>query len=213
MTDRLPIASHLLCAGCGEPFSPKWAKQTRFCSGVCKKRTLKKGENARRSQRREQRAQARRCVHGTSRWACHECLRAYYRGRYIPVRRQPMPCTFCGETFIPPKRQGRRRTCSEKCRKARLRLAREPHRLARRARERGARKVGLVTVELLRQRDGCACWICGEEMRFTGDRLHPRYRSIDHLVPLSLGGEHSLANTALACMECNRLRGDGRKSS
>ncbi len=32
--------------------------------------------------------------------------------------------------------------------------------------------------------------------------------TIDHIIPLSQGGEHSYKNTQLACFECNCKKGD-----
>jgi 5-methylcytosine-specific restriction endonuclease McrA len=37
--------------------------------------------------------------------------------------------------------------------------------------------------------------------------------SMDHLVPLSKGGDHSWANVALAHRSCNSKRGAGRLSA
>lgn len=42
----------------------------------------------------------------------------------------------------------------------------------------------------------------GREQKICG----PRYPSLDHIIPLSKGGEHTEANTALACMSCNRRK-------
>ena len=52
-------------------------------------------------------------------------------------------------------------------------------------------------------RDGGRCHICAEPV--------PRDQaSLDHLVPISAGGEHSMANVSLAHRACNSRRGPGR---
>jgi len=52
----------------------------------------------------------------------------------------------------------------------------------------------------LLKRDGGRCWFCDETM---GDDV-----TIEHLVPISDGGSHSMANLVLAHKECNRDAGD-----
>lgn len=48
-----------------------------------------------------------------------------------------------------------------------------------------------------------ACWLCGSGEQLPGDRW-----TVDHVVPRSKGGDHSLANLRLAHEECNLFRGD-----
>ncbi|MCK4518139.1 HNH endonuclease [Candidatus Babeliales bacterium] len=38
---------------------------------------------------------------------------------------------------------------------------------------------------------------------------HPLAVTIDHVIPLSCGGEHSYRNTQLACFRCNSIKGNG----
>ncbi|MEU0952801.1 HNH endonuclease signature motif containing protein [Streptomyces niveus] len=73
-------------------------------------------------------------------------------------------------------------------------------------------KVTQVTVEdvdsqTVYERDNWTCGICGEPV----DRLlkwpHEQYPSLDHITPISKGGEHSYANTQLAHLVCNMRKG------
>ena len=50
------------------------------------------------------------------------------------------------------------------------------------------------------------CYLCGEAVEI-GDETSPRYATLDHVVPLSKGGADSIANLALACLECNQRKG------
>jgi 5-methylcytosine-specific restriction endonuclease McrA len=56
------------------------------------------------------------------------------------------------------------------------------------------------------ERDQWRCGICGQKV----DRLlkwpDPMSATLDHVVPISLGGEHSAANTRLAHARCNIRR-------
>lgn len=45
-------------------------------------------------------------------------------------------------------------------------------------------------------RDGANRWVCG-----------PTYPTIDHIVPVSLGGHHTMTNAVLSCNRCNKRKG------
>jgi 5-methylcytosine-specific restriction endonuclease McrA len=51
------------------------------------------------------------------------------------------------------------------------------------------------------ERDGGRCHICHKKVQTKGWHL-------DHLIPLSKGGEHSYRNVAVACPKCNMSRSD-----
>lgn len=57
-----------------------------------------------------------------------------------------------------------------------------------------------------RQRDLCA--LCGERMLFEGNPNHPRFATLDHVVPRSLNGANARSNLRLACKACNNRRGN-----
>lgn len=54
------------------------------------------------------------------------------------------------------------------------------------------------------------CYLCGLECDpddALGPRnLGPRYPSLDHIVPVSRGGQHISRNVALACLDCNKRK-------
>lgn len=55
------------------------------------------------------------------------------------------------------------------------------------------------------ERDGYRCGICGSETH--GVWPEPTAATVDHIVPLSKGGEHSYANVQCACWVCNLRKG------
>ena len=59
-----------------------------------------------------------------------------------------------------------------------------------------------IALERLIARDGDQCWYCG-------GHFVPRKRSrtIDHVVPLALGGRNRLDNLRFACAQCNHAKG------
>jgi 5-methylcytosine-specific restriction endonuclease McrA len=58
------------------------------------------------------------------------------------------------------------------------------------------------------ERDGWRCHICGKltKRSLRGQKV-PLAPELDHIMPLSKGGEHSLSNTACACFSCNARKG------
>lgn len=69
----------------------------------------------------------------------------------------------------------------------------------RRARRTGVQIVETVMPNVVFERDGGICGIC-REVVFEQDR------TIDHIIPISKGGEHSYANTQLAHRRCNEVK-------
>lgn len=66
------------------------------------------------------------------------------------------------------------------------------------------------TRERLRTRDGDLCWICKDKIDFTipvSDDRNKNAATIDHLIPVSLGGRNAIWNKALAHRICNKQRG------
>ena len=94
----------------------------------------------------------------------------------------------------------------EDCAKARARDRRAAQRQSR-SRHSG-RFIEHVAVSILAERDGFICQLCDSpvdmEQPWPG-RWSP---SVDHVVPISLGGEHSYANTQLAHLTCNIRKGN-----
>lgn len=75
------------------------------------------------------------------------------------------------------------------------------HNKLRRAREKGAEKTEVIHLSVLADRDGWICHLCKELVQKDS-------WSMDHLIPLSLGGNHTYDNVALAHRLCNVRRGN-----
>lgn len=92
----------------------------------------------------------------------------------------------------------------------RLELAKE-HTHIRRARMKGGVWERGVTERALRKRDGDKCCYCLKIMSFetiVDHQYNPDRATVEHVVPISKGGDHTMANTRLACWECNIRRGN-----
>jgi 5-methylcytosine-specific restriction endonuclease McrA len=78
------------------------------------------------------------------------------------------------------------------------------------AARRGAILVGDrdISWRSLYERDGATCHLCRKKVGCSpGTHRNPRGSTVDHLVPLSAGGDHGWHNVALACWQCNIARG------
>ena len=114
-------------------------------------------------------------------------------------RRIAAGCRRCGVAIEDPT--GTRKYCSSDCRKAMRQKRRKA--MIRRA------YVEPVSLAVLRRRDGDRCRICNEPVDSTAQPPHPSAATIDHVVALARGGEHSYRNTQLAHLRCNLAKGAG----
>lgn len=114
------------------------------------------------------------------------------------------PCTGCGALVL-GKLQWRR-TCGA-CAAERSRRHRRVAKALRRARQRATAVEPLDPIKVL-ERDGWRCRLCGIDtpphLRGTCDPAAPE---MDHIVPLALGGAHTMDNVQCACRACNGAKG------
>lgn len=116
-------------------------------------------------------------------------------------------CAECGAEFLSPDRSGSARYCSPG---HAHRHARRLAKARRRAREFGALVEEIDRFEVF-DADGYECQLCGsqtdpEDYTLTDDGhfvAGPAYPSVDHVVPLALGGLHERSNVWTAHLVCN----------
>jgi hypothetical protein len=89
--------------------------------------------------------------------------------------------------------------------------ASNPEAATERSRRRNALKKG-ATIEIFTsdevfERDGWICQLCFESIDRTAKAPHPMSVSLDHVIPLIFGGDHSRANTQCAHLICNVRKG------
>ena len=109
-------------------------------------------------------------------------------------------CKECGNVFTPEYGNKRSKFCSDKC------LKRNMKRIRRHKERAKLRLVKVETVDplVVFKRDGWRCQICKRKLH---NRERGTYKDtapeLDHIIPLSKGGEHSYRNTQCACRKCN----------
>jgi hypothetical protein len=127
-------------------------------------------------------------------------IRPYVRSG-LPPKPRPTLCEDCGEAR--DGRGGKFALCAA-CRARRRRLADRRRNLKRI----GVRIVDAIDLFDLGRRDGWGCHLCGESCDPSLSHLDRRYPTVDHLVPVSDGGEDSWANVKIAHRGCNSSRGN-----
>jgi 5-methylcytosine-specific restriction endonuclease McrA len=58
------------------------------------------------------------------------------------------------------------------------------------------------------ERDNWICQLCNHPVSKIRDKRFIDIASLDHIIPLSKGGQHSYANTQLAHLNCNIRKGN-----
>lgn len=157
---------------------------------------------------------------------CRECRQSTPKrkrdGRVMEARR----CELCGSEYRPFRSSKSPRFCSRSCagrtgargRRKHLtleakaeaaRLKSERHDQARRARKYEV-AYEYINRRLVFERDGWRCGICGEPVDPDLRWPHMGSATVDHIVPLSLGGTHTYDNTQCAHAYCNIKKGANR---
>ncbi len=142
-----------------------------------------------------------------------ECVAKRLRDRTLKSGRArqrkytTVTCISCGVTFS--RLYGnKKRVCSYNCEKEQLRKHRRIAKAKRRARIIIGEGESFDPYSVFR-RDIWKCKVCGcntpVSLRGT---LQDNAPELDHIIPLSKGGEHTMANTQCLCRICNGLKSD-----
>lgn len=137
-----------------------------------------------------------------SRFTPEQIERAEARRRDLDARRQ-MPCPYCGD---PVGRAGRVKCPKDECNLKHNAISQRGTVARRRAAKRGVRAERFDPREIF-ERDAWTCGICGDPVDAGLAWPDPGSVSLDHIVPLAMGGEHTRANTQCAHLYCNGCKG------
>ena len=134
---------------------------------------------------------------------CSDDCRIMMRRKKDTDRRIPTPkvwtqgnCLYCNKTFWMSRTK---KYCSPKC-------SGKSAKHRRRALKKKAFVEDVNVGELFKRSKGKCC-ICGYKVKRNVDWNHPLAQTIDHIIPLAHGGEHSYLNTQLAHRHCNTWKG------
>lgn len=224
------------CVRCSKSFeSTYWAPM--YCSKTCKKAASiersperKKAYAARAAARKAptlcayfakacercSRCEGRRqdwrlcsaCVRSDQMAAAREAYTAMAEAKHKAAGRA-VECDECGAAYCPLYgfKPGPTPLCSP-CSRTRKKRHKATHRAKRNAVERGADAEDVNPYKVF-ARDGWACKLCGiatpEHLRGTIEHNAPE---LDHVRPISKGGQHTYANTQCLCRSCNGFKSD-----
>lgn len=133
-------------------------------------------------------------------------LRSRHKERYASTAQQTtLPCEDCGKDYTTPTAAncGVCKLCQKRRAKARYGTT---HR--KRARYFGVEYEPIDRLKVY-ERDKWRCQLCGKRVKRDRQAPHPLSPSLDHVVPMSKGGDHLYANVQCAHFLCNSLKGDG----
>lgn len=173
----------MICEQCGGPLTRgKRGPAQRFCSAACRARASYDRSKA------DGRYQARLAVSASQR---------------VSAPRTTKVCPYCEQTFETawPERDI---VCSEKCRRAKQSRRVRPYVDHRRQVVRAGEDFDRQEIF---ERDGWRCQICDGEIDPLLQHPDPLSASVDHIVPLARGGEHTRSNVRCAHLVCNNRRG------
>jgi hypothetical protein len=142
---------------------------------------------------------------------CRDCQRSSPK-----APPEPRVCVLCECEYVPkPMHRPGQQFCSKSCKTAWQNGARPPYerhsvvglpRKRQNDRIRRQRRAetwdGVTNAEIL-ERDRWRCGICGKVIGKKFKWPHPRSASIDHIVPISEGGEDTAGNKRAAHLACN----------
>lgn len=130
--------------------------------------------------------------------------------RALAARRWPQSrvwfteCVTCGSLFATRYTVS---TCSALCARIKLADARREADHRRRARRREALVQPVVRAQIYK-RDRWICQLCRKKVNRTALVPHPLAPTLDHIIPLHVGGTHEPANVWTAHFLCNAQKGD-----
>lgn len=129
------------------------------------------------------------------------CRRRAGSGSSVGKQRQ---CGACGDQFV--VRNGKQRYCSKRCRIRANRRWGSSTALRRQAEARGADRGERFTLLDVCARDGWVCGLClgPIDPAVVGDRYWEG--TVDHIIPITRGGEHALENAQPAHWTCNSAK-------
>ena len=206
------------CARCGGIREPR-ARYCARCSVDACAESKRRAAAAQRAKRTAGRG-PRRCSDCSAeidrhRNKCDACSGFFRKAQSVRRRSVERPCLICGTSLVGDTRLVCAGACAAERRRALNRSYRAEGRpsvrrgrLKYKARKRGQRPPVHEPYALLEvaERDGWRCGLCRRKVDpAASGAMRP---SIDHIVPLSLGGTDELANVQLAHLRCNVSKGN-----
>ena len=138
-----------------------------------------------------------------------------HQARFGHVNFSTMPLCSCGRIATPPKEKrhyrkslGRSKLCqfcrAEKQKQSDINRASKKYQFRKEVLKRGER----IEIDNLVIRDGFDCQICDEPIDWSRCKAKKLWPSLDHIIPISKGGEHIYDNCRMVHFGCNAKKGN-----
>jgi hypothetical protein len=132
-----------------------------------------------------------------------ECAWRTLYPRYL-VQPRSNRCIDCGAEYT--QTHGRNQRCAP-CVNMRAEAIHQRSKALRRQRQRTNGPSEVISRQFIYERDNWTCYLCGTSVDRHSSPLDPLYPTLDHVMPLALGGTHTADNLRLACRACNMAKG------
>lgn len=218
------------CKNCGKPFWRQNAFRMKYCSKECLADARKKESEKRAALRPQKMNYEKVCEfcseifstpYPNKKYCCESCAyegmlalkRKQWLDEYVP---KTIVCKECGTEFTTECGDTHSVFCCQTCAdkfERRIEHATERHKYyMKRHKEKRVQQIKEMFVEevdydALYKRDRGICGICGLPVIYDKNADNDWSGTIDHIVPLSAKGEHSMRNCQLAHRVCNSIKG------
>lgn len=191
------LEAGFVCPQCDTRFFPK--RKTKYCSARCRVASAKRFRHECEWCRREFRSSEPKAA------CCSRKCQNSKREADAPERQAS--CRVCAVEFVYRHLGGTpARYCSQRCLESRRRKHRNLYvRAFQRLRKERIAANGFENIDptVVFERDGWSCRICGDPVKRGCPHLDPLAPTIDHIIPVSKGGPHTMANVQCAHRVCN----------
>lgn len=220
-----------ICKHCGKTYKPKAADRITFCSRKCYQLSKKDGtgrlelvkdyasyilnKHGRIRSNIKIKSDLHSCINCGSlikkrKRYCEECNSVqwvqYYAKKHADIWTKERTCKICGRLFVKPYGSKSYLFCSSECQERNKKDSAYHTKIRRDSRLKN-QHIERVYRKKVFERDNWRCQICGKKVKADASCPHPKAPTIDHIIPISEGGEHSYRNVRTAHFICNSLRG------
>lgn len=216
---RLEKKKLAVCVVCAREFSKKYPySKTKTCSTECTHTLVFSKVNQRKRAVRKVGCMCRFCgsivlrtqyqLHGKECFCDSECYQSHrkFKVALSPVICEPKSgkkCVYCGNAIV--GREGSRRLyCSQACCGKHAKQKRKMAKLCN-----GPWDV--ISIDTLAEKHNWLCCECGCKCKKSQGLNNPSEATIDHIIPVSIGGTHTWENVQLLCRNCNTIKSDSIK--
>lgn len=207
------------CAHCGQPFTPSKVG-AMYCSRRCNLAAWRAANPERLVELKHRRVSS---VHAGYCVTCGSAYVSRFPRKYCGPKCEPKAvyvsqapeskvCKGCGKSFATEYTGGKMAGfCGDECRSQAVARHKRVQRLKRKASVRAAKVESVDPIRVF-DRDRWRCCLCGVKTpKARRGTYADNAPELDHIVPLSKGGEHSYRNTQCACRRCNGAKSDATR--